>query len=128
MRARLFLFAVLAATVPLPFFMAAPGTAPFVRLALLAGVMAAVVVSDGLGGTAPLFLGFLTVQLLLYGALLYGLARALAALGRRVVPPRLRPAAGLALAGALLGGSLLPIYHTPHSSSGPRANLLQILD
>lgn len=128
MRARLALFAVLALTLPLPFFMAAPGTAPLARLAMLAGIMAAVVASDGFGGTAPLFLGFLLVQLLLYGALLYGLAAGLVALGRRLLPEALRLPAGLALAGALLGASLLPLYHTPHSSSGPRANLLHLLD
>ncbi len=128
MAARLALCAVLALTVPLPFFMAAPGTAPLVRLALLGGVMAAVVASDGFGGTAPLFLGFLLVQIALYGALLYGLAAGLVGVGRGLLPARLRAPAGLALAAALLGASLLPIYHTPHSSSGSRANLLHLLD
>ncbi len=128
MRARLGLFAVFAVTLPLPFFMAAPGTAPLLRIAMLALILAAVVASDGFGGTAPLFLGFLTVQLVLYGALLYGLAAAVAALGRRLLPGSLRLPAAAALVAALFGASLLPIYHTPHSSSGPRANLLHLLD
>jgi hypothetical protein len=124
---RWLLFLVLALTLPLPFFMAGLEIAPLVRLLFLEGVMLAIVASDGLAGTAGLFAAMLAVEGLLLVAGLWGLswvvARALS-----TVPPAVRVACVGIAAASLLGLSSLEIYRTPHSSSGPTANLLGIFD
>ena len=124
---RWLLFAALALTLPLPFFLAGLEIAPLARLLFLEAVLLAVVASDGLAGTAGLFAALLAVEGLLLGALLWGLAW----LGGRALS-RARPATRAACAGvaaaSLLGLSLLEIYRTPHSSRAPTSNLLGILD
>jgi hypothetical protein len=124
---RWLLFSTLALTLPLPFFMAGVEIAPLARLLFLEGVMLAVVASDGLAGSAGLFVAFLAVQGVLLAAGLWGLAWVVARALRRMRPTTRAACAGFA-ATCLLGLSLLEIYRTPHSSSGPTANLLGIFD
>jgi len=121
------LLGAFATTLPLPFVLAEPELAPWLRLAFLTAVMLAVVAADGWGGTTSLFPVLLVPQLLVGAALVWLLAALAArALGR--VGARARAAfVALAVAG-LLVTSLLGIYRTPHSSSGPTATLLEIFD
>ncbi len=124
---RWLLFSALALTVPVPFVMAGLEVAPLARLLFLEGILLAVVVADGLAGTAALFALFLAVQGLVFAAVLWGVAwvagRALA----RARPGTRAACVGVAAA-ALLCLSLLGVYRTPSSSSGPTANLLGIFD
>ena len=124
---RWLLFCALALTLPLPFFMAGAEIAPLARLLFLLGVMLAIVASDGVAGTAGLFVAFLAVQGVLLAAGLWGVAWLLAR-ALRSAGPRTRAACAGLVASCLLGLSLLEIYRTPHSSSGPTANLLGIFD
>jgi len=122
---RWLLLAVLALTLPLPFFMAGLEIAPLARLLFLEGILLAIVASDGFGGSAGLFAAFLAVEGLLLAAGLWGLAWVAAASLSNARPATRAAWVGLAAA-CLLGLSLLEIYRTPHSSSGPTANLFGI--
>jgi hypothetical protein len=124
---RWLLFLVLLLTLPVPFFMAGVELAPLVRLLFLEGIMLAVVASDGFAGTAGLFAAILAVEGLLLVAGIWGLAWGASRALSGVSPAARAACAGIA-ALALLGLSSFEIYRTPHSSSGPTANLLGIFD
>jgi hypothetical protein len=124
---RWLLFSALALALPVPFVMAGVEIAPLARLLFLLGVMLAVVASDGLGGSAGLFAAFLAIQGALLAAGLWGLAWVVGRALRSARPATRAACAGIA-ASCLLGLSLLEVYRTPHSSSGPTANLLGIFD
>jgi len=124
---RWLLFLALALTLPLPFFLAGLAIAPLARLLFLESILLAIVASDGIAGTAGIFAGFLAVEGVVLAALVWGLAWGAA---RALAParPATRAACVALAAVSLLGLSLLEIYRTPLSSSGPTSNLLGILD
>jgi hypothetical protein len=125
--ARTALFMALALFLPLPFFAASVELAPLGRLTLLAGVLLAIVVEDGLAGTAGILAGLLVAQGLLYAALLWGVAgfaaRALAGAG-----PRRRLGLVGAVVALLVAIACLPVYRTPLSSRRAVSTWLGLLD
>jgi hypothetical protein len=122
------LWIALFATLPVPFFVTAPGFAPTLRIAFLALLLGAVYVSDGGPGVTAMMTVFPVVQTVVYGALLYLLARLVAGLVERVASPRFRPLLALGLVAVLVGASFFEIYRTPHSSGGPYSNLVHLLE
>ena len=121
------LFVALFVTLPVPFFFAEPGFAPPLRIAFLTLTIGVITAADGAVGVMPLFLLFLTIQTLVYSALAWGLAALAIRLTRPASPRAQRSLVG-AMVIALFAFSSGEVYHTPHSSSGPYANLAGILD
>lgn len=124
----LWLWLVLLVTLPLPFFWTEPGLAPAVRIAFLAGLMCLLAIADGVGTNMPAFLTILIAQTLFWLALLYALAAIAVRVSRRLLSEQAARTCLIAVTAALFAASLFEIYHTPHSSSGPWANLVRILD
>lgn len=121
------LFAAAAAALPLPWYLGEIECAPLLRLAFFTSLFAGVLLAEGAGGTTGLFVGLGGVQTLLYGAALR-LAAALVARALAGLPSRARVALVAGLAAALLGAGLLPLYHTPLSSSRARSSLFQLFE
>ncbi len=112
---RWLLFALFAALLPLPYYMIEAGRIPAVQLAVFTAFTAPLVWTDPSLTTRTIALLF-AVQTLLYGALLYIGARAIA---RRIAPGR-RAALFVGVAVALAALALLDVYHAP-LSHGPSA-------
>ena len=104
---------------PVPFFGIESGVVPVARLLLLGSLVAVVSLQDP-DWMSQLFTVMFLGQGLLWAAVLYLLAR----LGVRWLPGR----SSLVILALLAIASLLPIYSTPFSASGPRRSILQILD
>ena len=121
-------FAVLFCLAPLPFWMMETGFAPALRVVLLAGILGAITISDGLSEITKIMLPLLAVQAVLYPLLLWWTS------GRilRMVAARTSPIASTgfvaALAVALLALSSWDIYLTPVSSTGRHSNLANLFD
>jgi hypothetical protein len=125
--AKRILWVTLLFTLPVPFFMIEVGWVPPIRLILFALLTTAAAVSEP-GFDTGFVAGLLVPQAFLYTALCYWLAGAAAVRLSRLVPAWLRLLAQLVLLGALVAGSLFPIFRTPFSHSAPRANLLGIFN
>ncbi len=119
------LWAALLLSLPLPFYMGAQGLVPPVRALFLAGIATGMLLTEGAHGTSGIFAGLGLAQGLAALLLSLGLAALLARLAWRLAPARARTPVVLALACAMLGAALLPIYDTPLSSSRARSSLLQ---
>ena len=116
------------ALVPVPFILAATGFAPPLRVLFLAAILSAIALVDGVQGPMPIFLGLVFGQVALFAALAYLAARLLLLAFARLVSERWVPAlVGLMIA-LLLCVSFFDIYHTPHSSSLPYANVTGLFD
>lgn len=112
---RWLLVALLAALLPLPYYMIEPGRIPALQLAVFTAVTAPLMWTDPSLTTRTIALLF-GVQTLLYGALLHLVARAIA---RRSPPPR-RAALLLSIGVALAALALFDVYRAP-LSHGPSA-------
>jgi hypothetical protein len=122
------LFAAAALALPLPWYLGELESAPLVRLAFFSALFGGVLLAEGPGGTTGLFFALGFAQTLLYGAALR-LAAALVARALAGLPsPLWRGAIVAGLAIAMLGAGLLPIYHTPLSSSRARSSLLGLFE
>jgi hypothetical protein len=126
--ARCLLFAALALTVPLPFWLVETGAVPVVRLLLLQGVLFAVMLSEGAKGAVGIAAALLGAQVVLY---LVGLWLS-AGLGLRPLrerSPRARAAVSAGLAVALLAvAASTPLYHTPFRTRALRGDLTAIFE
>jgi hypothetical protein len=121
------LWALLFAALPVPFYVGAGGLEPPLGVAFLAALGAGIWWTEGSGGTtaslAALALAQALFWLLATGALAGCLSRALFAL----LPRRAGWAVGALCAGLALA-ALFPIYATPLSSQRPRSNWLQLFE
>ena len=108
-------------TVPLPYYMIESGRIPAAQLFALAVVTAPLAITDP-SFTTRFVAALFIAQSLLYGALLYLVARAVA----RRVPPR-RRALLTAVAIALLAGvALLDVYRAPLSHGPGPTNIVGV--
>ena len=110
---------------PVPFLSVQAGLAPVANLLFYGSLAAGVYLGDPDSMSRLLALLHLG-QGLFWALALYGLA-CLAARGLRR-GGQVRGGLVAALVLALLAASLLPLYRTPLSSTGTRANLLHVLD
>jgi hypothetical protein len=119
------LWAVLACTVPLPYYAGDTELAPPVRAAFLSSLYLGILLTEGAVGTTVMIARSAGLTALAYLVGLFVVAALLARLlgGLR---PGARTAVVGALVAALLGASLLEIYSTPLSSSRLRSNLLHV--
>jgi hypothetical protein len=108
-------------SVPLPYFMIETGRVPAAQLFLFAAVTAPLVVTDP-GFTTRLVAGLFLAQSLLYGALLYIVARTV---GRRV-PPRRRLVVAAVVIALLTGMALLDVYRAPLSHGPQPTNIVGV--
>jgi hypothetical protein len=121
-------FLVLFCLVPLPFRLMEPGFAPALRIVMLAGILGAITIADGLSEITKIMLPLLMLQALLYPLLLWWTS------GRvlRVVANRTSDVASAGFVAAfsivLLVLSSFDIYVTPLSSTGRHTHLAQLLD
>jgi len=109
------LWLVLVCTVPLPYFMIERGRVPVAQLLVFAGVTAPLVFTDP-GFTTSFVAGLFLAQALIYGALLYLVARLVV----RRVPPHRRDLVVAAVAVLLAVIALCNVYRAP-LSHGPGA-------
>ncbi len=124
--ARRVLFAVLLVTLPLPLLALAPTLAPTLRYWLFALVITALVLVEGAAGVVPLLLALMWAHALVYAIACWLGAWALArALARLDAGPR-GLVVTVAVAVALGGALLFPIYRTPLGSA-PTTNLIGAL-
>jgi len=118
----------LVVALPLPFYLVETGAVPALRLALLTGVVLAVIAVEGAQGAVAIAALLLGLQLLVYLLALWvvagALARVLAALSPRT---RAVLAAGLVLLG-LAAAAIFPIYTTPFRTEALRGRLLEVLE
>ncbi len=122
------LWLVLLCTLPVPFYLGDLELAPALRLGFLAGLIGAVVISEGSGGYLGSLAGLGAGQMLLWWLLLYGLA---ALVSRLLARSTTQPLGGILLGlllAVLLGLSSLEIYLTPLSSRGLHSNLAGLFD
>jgi hypothetical protein len=122
---RWLLFAGLALVCPVPFLLLGPGLVPAARMAELAALTGAVILTESGRGVAPAILGVFAGQALLWLALSW-LAAGLAARGLgRLGARRARALAlGLVAAGVLAAASL-EVYRTPFGTRA-RATLWEV--
>lgn len=126
--ARLLLFAVLLATLPVPYYLGALEVAPALRLLFLAALASGVAATEGAVGN-QLLLTLLAVGFAACWALaLWGAAALLARLLERWAPPRARALLVGGLAAVLVAASMLPIYRTPLSSHTAESTVLGLFD
>ena len=122
---RRILWAAFLLALPVPFVSVKPGLAPAAHLLFYGALTAGVYLGDPDSMSRLLTLLHLG-QGLGWALALYLLARLVTRLLRR--GGEVRGALALALVLALFAVALLPIYRTPLSSRGARANLLHVLD
>ena len=115
------LWLVLVCTVPLPYFMIERGRVPAAQLFLFAALTAPLTVTDP-GFTTRLVAALFVAQSLVYGTLLYGLARAVAA----HTPPSRRALALAALTALLLAMALGDVYRAPLSHGPGATNIIGV--
>lgn len=106
---------------PLPYFMIESGRVPAVQLFLFAGLTTALAITDP-GFTTRFVAALFLVQSLLYGTLLYLLARAAL---RRVPAPHRALVVGAALA-LLAAVAMLDVYRAPLSHGPGRTNIVGV--
>jgi len=109
------LWLVLVCTVPLPYFMIERGRVPVAQLLVFAAVTAPLVFTDP-GFTTSFVAGLFLAQALIYGTLLYLVARLVV----RRVPPHRRDLVVAAVAVLLAVIALCNVYRAP-LSHGPGA-------
>ena len=122
------LWLVLLTTLPVPFYLGSLELAPALRLGFLAGLVSAVVFSEGSAGYLGILAALGAGQTLLWWLLLYGLAAAISHALARLTTQPLRGVVLGSLLLALLGLSSLEIYRTPLSSHAPYSNLAGLFD
>ncbi len=122
------LFAAAAVALPLPYYLGEIESAPLLRLAFFTGIFGRVFVAEGARGTTGLFFGLGMAQILVYALLQRLCAGLLARSLARVGAPRVRTALVAAIALAIVGAGLSPLYDTPLSSSRGRSNLLGLFE
>jgi len=122
------LFVAAALALPLPYYLGEIESAPWLRLAFFTGIFGRVFVAEGGRGMTGLFFGLGMTQLLVYALLLRLGAGRLARSLFRVRAPHVRTALVAAVALALVGAGLSPLYDTPLSSSRGRSSLLGIFE
>ena len=114
--------------VPVPFMLAATGFAPPLRILFLASVTGAVAIADGAEGPMRIFLGVLFGQVIIWTTLSYFAARLVLKIFTRLAPARFVTPLVAVTVLSLLCMSSFDVYYTPHSSSGPYANLAGLFD
>lgn len=121
------LWALLFAALPVPFYVGAGGIEPPLGVAFLAALGAGIWWTEGSGGTTAPLAGLALAQALFWtlatGAIALCTTRALFAR----LPRRAGWAVG-AICAALAVAALFPIYDTPLSSQRPRSNWLQLFE
>jgi hypothetical protein len=122
------LWGACAFALPLPFFLVETGFVPLARIAMLAGALLGLIVTEGTQGVVGVLAGLLVIQLASYATLLWWIT----ALGSRwlwrVAPRRAAAATAALLAVSLLVAASFEIYRTPFRSRSLRANLWQVLE
>jgi len=121
------LWALLALTLPVPFYLGGFEIAPTVRLVFLSALTIGVVVTEGAAGWLASFTLLAATQSLLWLLITWGLARLAGAL-LSGIRSGLRGVLVAGLVAALLGASLFDIYTTNLSSRSARSNLVGIFD
>jgi hypothetical protein len=113
---------------PLPFFLVETGFAPLLRMALLAGINVAVIVTEGSSGAVGIASAIIVAELLAYAFALWvvsgWLVRAFEGLSRRVVAAVVLTI----IAAAVAVTTTHDVYRTPFRPDAPRSNLLHLLD
>jgi hypothetical protein len=125
---RTLLWLVFLLTVPVPYYLGGFELAPVARLLLFAGLVLAVVATEGAAGYQGVFALLAAVQAILWPLLLLLAARLGAAALQRLVPEHLRAAVLAGAVASLLAVAFLPIYSTELSSRGARSSLAGLLD
>lgn len=126
--ARWALWLGLVVALPLPFYLVETGAVPALRLALLTGVVLAVIALEGAQGAVAIAALLLGLQLLAYLLALWVVAGVLArALAARSPRSRAALVAVLVLLG-LAAASAFPIYATPFRTQALRGRLLDVLE
>jgi hypothetical protein len=115
------LWLALVASLPLPYFMIESGRVPAAQLFLFAAVTTPLAVTDP-GFTTRFVAALFIVQSLLYGPLLYLLARTAA---RRVAPRRRALVTGVVLA-LLAVVAMLDVYRAPLSHGPGPTNIVGV--
>jgi hypothetical protein len=111
---------------PFPVFGLGPGLVPAARFLMLAGVSAAFAVLESAAGVVLLLTATFLVQAMLYGAVVWGLAWALARLVGQLAPLA-RQRAMLLIVLLSLGYFLLnPVYRTPFSPDRAQSSLAEL--
>jgi len=124
---RRWLWLVMLATMPVPFYLGEVEWAPVMRLGFLTSLLSLVLVSEG-GRSLSWIAGMGLFQTVAY-TLLFRLAAGLAARGvERIAEPPLRIAAVGTAVFLLVASSLLPIYQTPLSSARVHSNLWHLFE
>ena len=122
------LFVTLVSVAPLPFYAAvANGSAPALRLAVLAGASAALLVAEGSHGMVGIFAALFGIQASVYAALLWFAAGGLARILGRFTPRRRALAAIATAAIAIALAAAAQPYRTPFHGETLRAPLWRIL-
>lgn len=119
------LWVALVATLPLPYFMIESGRVPAAQLFLLAAVTTPLAITDP-SFTTRFAATFFVAQSLLYGILLYVLARLGAGLIVQRVAPRWHGLALAVIAVLLTVMALSDVYHAPLSHGPGRTNLVGV--
>ena len=125
---RRILWLALLFTVPIPFYLGGFEVAPPVRVVFLTGLVVAVVATEGAAGYQGTFTLLGVVQSVLWLALFYGVAAAIARMIQRGVGEGGRVWAVGALVVALFALSLFEIYRTPLSSVSLHSNVAGLFD
>jgi hypothetical protein len=115
------LWLALVCCLPLPYFMIESGRVPAAQLFLFAALTTPLAITDP-GFTTRFVAALFVVQSLLFGALLYLLART-AARRAPVARRALFPAAALAL---LAAAAMLPVYRAPLSHGPGPTNIVGV--
>lgn len=115
------LWLALVCSLPLPYFMIESGRVPAAQLFLFAAVTTPLAITDP-GFTTRFIAALFIVQSLLYGTLLYLVARTAA---RRVPPPRRALFTGVALA-LLAVVAMLEVYRAPLSHGPSATNIVGV--
>jgi type IV secretory pathway TrbD component len=126
--ARWVLWGAFVLVVPLPFYLVETGAVPLARLAMLFGVVAAVIVVEGTAGIAIVAAVLLLVQATAYGLLLWWLARGVTRPLGRSPPRRVATVTAALVATSLLVAASFEIYHTPFRTRSLRTNLLHVFE
>jgi len=119
------LWAVLVCTLPLPYFMIETGRVPAAQLFLFTALTVPLSVTDP-GFTTRFVAALFTVQALLAGALLYLLARWIAARIDGWMPRRGRAPAVAAVAALLVALALSDVYRAPLSHGPGLTNIFGV--
>jgi hypothetical protein len=126
--ARFVLWIALAFLLPLPFYLIETGAVPAVRIAMLAGVMLAMVAVEGAQGAAGIAAWLLGLQALLYLLVLWLAAGGLARLVARGSPRALALLVVGVVALGVAAASSFDIYRTPFRTESLRGDLFDVFE